>query len=84
MNKLRRVVAIIGLIIIALLYICFFILAAMGKSASRDLMMSAFAATIIVPVLLYLLQLIGKNKANYEKDFSQKTEDPDNLKDKEK
>ncbi len=66
MNKARRVIAVIGLIAIALLYIFFFILAIRKDPNSQTLLYSAFAATIVVPVLLYLLQLLAKNKAYYD------------------
>lgn len=75
MNKLRRIIAVIGLIVIALLYICFFVLAAMGSDISTNMLMSAFAATIVVPVLIYLLQLIGRVKQRYEEDWQTQVED---------
>lgn len=63
MKKIQRIIAVIGLIIIALLYILFFVLAAIGSSISQNMLISAFAATIVVPVLMYMLQLIAKNKS---------------------
>ena len=65
MKKARRIVAVLGLIIIALLYISFFVLAALGNEASQPMLFGAFASTIIVPVLLYMLQLVAKNKQAY-------------------
>ena len=81
MNKVRRVIAIIGLIVIALLYVSFFILAAMGSSISTNMLISAFAATIIVPVLMYMLQLLAKNKAYFEESRKGSTENTDSSSD---
>ncbi len=74
MKKAQRVIAVIGLIIIALLYISFFVLAAFGSNISQNMLISAFAATIVVPVLMYMLQLIAKNKSYLYED---KKTDPD-------
>lgn len=81
MNKVRRVIAIIGLIVIALLYVSFFILAAMGSSISTNMLISAFAATIIVPVLMYMLQLLAKNKAYFEESRKGSIENTDSSSD---
>ncbi len=75
MKKVQRVIAIIGLIIIALLYILFFILAFMGSSISQSMLISAFAATVIVPVLMYMLQLIAKNKSYLYEDKKSNSDD---------
>lgn len=76
MKKAQRVIAVIGLIIIALLYILFFVLAAMGSSISQNMLISAFAATVVVPVLMYMLQLIAKNKSYlYEDKTSDQKDD---------
>lgn len=81
MNKVRRVIAIIGLIVIALLYVSFFILTAMGSSISTNMLISAFAATIIVPVLMYMLQLLAKNKAYFEESRKGSIENTDSSSD---
>ncbi len=66
MKNARRVIAFIGLIAIALLYIVFFVLAFTGSPNAQGMLFTAFAATIIVPVLLYLLQLLAKNRIHYQ------------------
>lgn len=78
MKKIQRIIAVIGLIIIALLYILFFVLAAIGSSISQNMLISAFAATIVVPVLMYMLQLIAKNKSYlYEKKKTDSNDEDD-------
>ncbi len=79
MKKAQRVIAVIGLIIIALLYISFFVLAAFGSSISQNMLISAFAATIVVPVLMYMLQLIAKNKSYLYEDKKTDPDDKDNT-----
>ena len=60
MNKVRRVLAIIGLALIALMYILTIIFALMQSPNSKNLLMAAIFCTIAVPVLLYAIQLVAK------------------------
>lgn len=52
MNK-KRTAAIIGLILIGLLYMATFILAFIDSSFARSCLMAALFATIVVPAVLY-------------------------------
>ncbi len=66
--KLRRVMALFGIAAIVLLYIWLFILAVRGDENTQTALFTAFAATIIVPVLIYALGLIAKNMILYGQD----------------
>ena len=68
MLKTRRVRAMIGIIIIALLYIYFFFLAFRNDPNTMPALFAAFAATIVVPVIMYGLGLLAKNMADYSND----------------
>ena len=60
MKKLRRVLAIIGLILIAALYIITIILAFSKNPNSKGWLMAAIFCTIAVPVLIYAIQLVAQ------------------------
>ncbi len=66
--KLRRIMAMLGVIIIALLYVYFFFLASINDPDMNSALFAAFAATIIVPVLMYVFSLLAKNLINYYDD----------------
>lgn len=54
-RKVKQVLAIIGIIIIAGLYIVTLILALIGNENTRPLFMASILCTILVPVVLYIL-----------------------------
>ena len=60
MIKTRRVMAMIGVIIIILLYVYFFALAARNDPNMQSALFAAFAATIIVPVIMYAFSMLAK------------------------
>ena len=60
MIKTRRVMAMIGVIIIVLLYVYFFALAARNDPNMQSALFAAFAATIIVPVIMYAFSMLAK------------------------
>ena len=53
MKKCVRIVALIGAILLAALYICTLIFALIDTPAASDLLKISVAATIVLPVLLY-------------------------------
>ena len=53
-QKLKRILALSAVLIIAVLYLITFILAFTGQDGSRKMLTAAFAATVILPVLLYI------------------------------
>lgn len=60
--KAKRVLAIIGLILIGVMYGCTLIFAIMGSPASKNWLMGAIFCTIAVPVMIYVIQLALKLK----------------------
>ena len=56
----RRIIALIGIILLAGLYASTLIFALMDSPAARGLLMGAVFCTIAVPVLLYAMTLVAK------------------------
>lgn len=54
-RKVKQVLAIIGIVIIAALYIVTLILAIIGNENTRPFFMASIICTILVPVVLYIL-----------------------------
>lgn len=52
-EKIKRILALIGAILLAALYLITLILAFADPTASRDWLKAAVCATIIVPIVLY-------------------------------
>ena len=71
MNKSKQILAIIGIVILVGLYIATFIAACLASPASSGMFMACIYATIVVPVLIWLIQLFSnlskKKKDNDEK-----------------
>ena len=85
MKKLRRVLALIGAILLAGMYLATMLLAMFGNADSKGWLMASIVMTVLIPVLLYAIQLIarvfsGKNqkeafrKAAAEQTVSEKKE----------
>ena len=60
MNKIRRILAIIGIVLLAGLYIATIFAAFTASENSFGLFMASIAATIIIPVLIWLFTLFYK------------------------
>jgi O-antigen/teichoic acid export membrane protein len=73
--KTRRVMAMIGVIVIVLLYVYFFFLAFRNDPNTMPALFAAFAATVIVPVIMYGLGLLAKNMADYSNDGTHSEEE---------
>lgn len=56
--KMKRILALGGVIIIAVLYAVALICAFIGSPAARDMLMAALFCTIVVPVVVYAHQLV--------------------------
>ena len=56
----RRIMALIGIILLLALYASTLIFALMDSPAAKDLLMAAIFCTIAVPVLLYAMQLVAR------------------------
>ena len=57
----RRVVALVGIILLAGLYASTLVFALMDSPAAKGLLMGAIFCTVAVPVLLYAMTLVAKN-----------------------
>ena len=64
--KAKRVLAIIGLILIGVMYGMTLIFAIMGSPESKNWLMGAIFCTIAVPVVIYAVQLAVKLKKKPE------------------
>ena len=84
MKKLRRVLALIGAILLVGMYLATMLLAIFSNADSKGWLMASIVMTVLIPVLLYAMQLIarvfsGKNqkeafrKAQAEQKASEKT-----------
>ena len=60
MEKIKRILALAGALLLASLYICTLIFALMDSPAASRLLTASVAATILVPVLLYAYILIAR------------------------
>lgn len=71
-QKIKRILAMLTVIIIALLYLSTLILSFFQSEQAGELLMISIVATVVLPVLLYiylwLFQLFG-GKDNDKKDF---------------
>ena len=60
MKKSKRIMALIGAILLVLLYVSTLIFAFIDSIVSQKLLMAAIAATILLPVLLYIYSLFSR------------------------
>ena len=60
MNKTRRILAIIGIVLLLAMYLVCLILAVAGKHEATTLFKAALGATIAVPIVLYAFLMLLK------------------------
>lgn len=60
MKKFKRTLALIGAVLLIVLYVSTLIFALFDHSASRGLLKASIACTILLPVLLYAYTLVYK------------------------
>ena len=60
MDKIRRIAALIGVILLVGMYVATLISAFLATPATMDLFLASVVATVMIPILLYVLQLIYK------------------------
>lgn len=60
MKKFKRISALIGAVLLILLYVSTFVFAMIDHSASKGLLKASIACTILLPVLLYAYALVYK------------------------
>ena len=68
MKNFKRAFALIGAVLLILLYVSTFIFALFDHSASLGLLKASIACTILLPVLLYAYTLVYKASRKYYDD----------------
>ena len=68
MKKTKRILAWIGVILLAGMYIATFFLAIFDNPATMTMFRAAFGCTILVPILLYAYTLVYKWQKNNRKE----------------
>lgn len=76
MKKVKRIIALLGVILLLALYISTVVLACIGSENALNLLRAAIYATIVVPVLLWAYSFIYKLLKNNgsQKDDTNKSE----------
>ena len=57
----RRVMALVGIILLLAMYGMTMVFALIGSPASKGLLMASIFCTIAVPILLYAMQMVARN-----------------------
>ncbi len=73
MQKIKRILALTGVILLAGMYLITLVLALISSPAAKNMLMAAIGCTIVVPCLLYAMMLIARvlDRRNHdEADFS--------------
>ena len=60
MKKLRRVLALVGAILLIGMYLATMLLAIFGNADSKGWLMASIVMTVLIPVLLYAIQLVAR------------------------
>lgn len=67
MKNIKRIFALIGVIILAGMYLITFILGLTASPATANMLMAAIACTVIIPCLIYGMMLIANVLGNHRK-----------------
>lgn len=71
MKKSKRIMALIGAILLVLFYVSTLIFAFIDIVVSQKLLMAAIAATILLPVLLYIYSLFSRTSHTDDSDSNE-------------
>ena len=71
MKKSKRIMALIGAILLVLLYVSTLIFAFIDSVVSQKLLMAAIATTILLPVLLYIYSLFSRTSHTEDSDSNE-------------
>ncbi len=71
MKKSKRIMALIAAFLLVLLYGSTLLFALIDSSASKNLLMASVAATILLPVLLYIYTLFSRTSHKDDSDASE-------------
>lgn len=76
-SKSQRIAAIVGVILLLLLYLINFLIGIFGNADTFSLYLASLLATFFIPVIIYcytrLLKFTGKNKEQQEEDETDKS-----------
>ena len=75
MKKVKRIIALIGVIILVGMYLITFILGLTASPATTNMLMAAIVCTVIIPCLLYGMTLLAKVLGSHENSFREEFED---------
>lgn len=68
MKKAKRILALVGAILLIVMYLITLILAIFASPATKGMLMAAIGCTIVLPCLLYGMMLIAKVLDNRNQD----------------
>ena len=74
-KKIKRIVALIGALILIGLYLLVLILGITASPATKNVLMAAICCTIVIPCLIYGMMLVARvlgGKSENENDFADK------------
>ncbi len=71
MKKSKRIMALIGAILLVLLYVSTLIFAFIDSVVSQKLLMAAIATTILLPILLYIYSLFSRTSHTDDSDSNE-------------
>lgn len=71
MKKSKRIMALIGAILLVLLYVSKLIFAFIDSVVSQKLLMATIATTILLPVLLYIYSLFSRTSHTDDSDSNE-------------
>lgn len=71
MKKSKRIMALIGAILLVLLYVSTLIFAFIDSVVSQKLLMAAIATTLLLPVLLYIYSLFSRTSHTDDSDSNE-------------
>ena len=58
MRRIKQILAVLGIVIIAALYITTLILAVKGGEGTKQLFIASIVATVVVPCLMYIINWV--------------------------
>ncbi|MCC8044716.1 MAG: hypothetical protein LIP12_04355 [Clostridiales bacterium] len=60
MNKIKRIAAMIGVIILVGMYVITLILGLTASPATQNMLMASIVCTVVIPVMLYAMMLVAR------------------------
>ena len=69
MQKLKRIFALIGAILLAGMYVITLVLGIIASPATKNMLMASIACTVIIPCLIYGFMLVARvldNRENFK------------------